>query len=155
MAHVATRRYAAQLLSLRHTNVLKCVGCGSRQKEYNVDFLLTGFDQAANIRRYHFEGIAPDRARIEFMVRADLILLRKYAIPLQELPLLCRHVLETHARDRARTFTFAETDMLGYANDRTAAKDAAEQKRKAHRQPPSPRLGQAWRSPNNSLGKLS
>jgi hypothetical protein len=134
---------------------LAVIGCGIEQKEQCMEFHLTGFDQAANVRRYHFECMAPDRTRTEFTVNADLVLLRKYAIPLQELPLLCLHVLEAHEGDRVRTFTFAESDMLGYAKDRTAAKDAAAEKRNARRHPLSPQLGQAWRSPQNSLGKLS
>jgi hypothetical protein len=117
-------------------------------------FILTGFDQTANIRQYHFQCLSPDRTRTEFTVCADLLLIRKYAIPLQELPLLCRHVLEARAGDRVRIFTFAEEEMLAYINDRNVAKEAAEQKRKGFRRPKSNRLGAAWRTPNNMLGKL-
>ncbi|PYT19255.1 MAG: hypothetical protein DMG59_01035 [Acidobacteria bacterium] len=109
-----------------------------------MEFVLTGFRQDTNIRRYRFEAIAADRTRKEVIVGADLGLIRKYKIPLQELPLLCRRLLEGHAEATALMFT--ETDMLGYANDRAAAAHAAEQKRRAHRAPTSSRVGQAWRT---------
>jgi len=112
-----------------------------------MEFVLTGFRQDKNIRRYAFQGIAADRKRTEFTVGVDLGLIRKYQIPLQELPLLCRHFLTGHAEGgQTQTLTFTEEDMLGYANRRAAARDAAELKRKAHRRPPSSRTGQAWRS---------
>ena len=107
-------------------------------------YVLAGFHQASSIRRYAFQRIAADRTRTEFTVGVDLDLVRKYQISLQELPLLCRRLLEGHAEATALMFT--ETDMLGYANDRAAAAHAAEQKRRAHRAPTSSRVGQAWRT---------
>ncbi|MBI3679070.1 MAG: hypothetical protein HY235_01485 [Acidobacteria bacterium] len=112
-----------------------------------MEFVLTGFRQDNNIRRYAFQGIAADRKRTEFTVGVDLSLVRKYQIPLQELPLLCCHLLTGHAEGgQTKTLTFTEEDMRGYASRRAAAQDAADLKRKAHRRPPSSRTGQAWRS---------
>ena len=112
-----------------------------------MEFVLTGFRQDKNIRRYAFQGIASDRKRTEFIVGVDLSLIGKYHIPLQELPLLCCRFLTGHAEDgRNHTLTFGEEDMVGYANRRAEAQDAAALKRKAHRRPPSSRAGQAWRS---------
>jgi len=112
-----------------------------------MEFVLTGFRQDNNIRRYAFQGIAADRKRTEFTVGVDLSLVRKYQIPLQELPLLCCHFLTGRAgAEQTQALTFTEEDMLGYANRRAAAQNAAELKRKAYRRPPSSRIGQAWRS---------
>jgi hypothetical protein len=41
---------------------------------------------------------------------------------------------------------FTEKDMLGYANDRAAAQEVADQKRRAHRMAASAKVGQAWRT---------
>ena len=91
-----------------------------------MDFLLTGMGQDNNIRRYTFDAVNANRTRTQFSVCADLILVRKYAIPLQELPLLCRHLLEEHSlTQESRTLTFTENDMISYVNHRAALKDAA------------------------------
>ncbi|MGH9662198.1 MAG: hypothetical protein ACRD96_26855 [Bryobacteraceae bacterium] len=119
-----------------------------------MEFVLTGFRQEKNIRRYAFQGIAADRKRTDFTVGVDLALIRKYEIPLQELPLLCCHFLTGRAEGlRTRSLMYAEDEMLGYANRRTAARDAAELKRRAHRRPASLRAGQAWRTQTATAGK--
>jgi hypothetical protein len=109
-----------------------------------MEFVLAGFRQDNNIRRYLFQGVGVDRKGTEFTVGADLVLVRKYRIPLQELPLLCRHVLEGYGSGQTRALMFSETDMIGYATRRTAELDAAEQKRRAHRSPPPSIRG--WRA---------
>ena len=59
-----------------------------------MEFVLTGFRQDANVRRFAFQRVAGDHSRTEFTVSADMSLLVKHKIPLQELPLLCRALLE-------------------------------------------------------------
>ena len=59
-----------------------------------MQFILTGFTQDKEFRVFAFEGIAADRVRTPFTVRADLSLSRTYGIRLQELPLMCRAILE-------------------------------------------------------------
>ena len=114
---------------------------GRRRMEY----VLTGFKQDENIRLFAFDGIDNVRARTRFTVGVDISLIRKYAISLQELPLLCRHLLEGHAETGPdRKLTFTEADMVGFADRRAAAQQAAEE-RKVHRKPPSHRVGEAWR----------
>jgi hypothetical protein len=109
-----------------------------------IEFVLAGFRQDNNIRRYSFQAVGVDRKGTEFTVGADLDLVRKYRIPLQELPLLCRHVLEGYGSGQTRALMFSENDMIGYATRRTAELDAAEQKRRAHRSPPPSLRG--WRA---------
>jgi len=114
-----------------------------------MEFVLAGFRQDSNIRRFNFEAVSADRTRRTVMVGADLNLIRKHKIPLQDLPLLCRRLLEGHVDVAALVLTelmFTEKDMLRCADDRAAAVDAAAQKRRAHHPPVSSRVGQAWRS---------
>ena len=112
-----------------------------------MEYVLTGFNQDKNVRRFVFEGIGDDRRLTEFTVVVDISLIRRYAISLQELPLLCLRLLEEQAAvGQAQQLTFTEADMVGYANRRTAAQLAVEE-RKMHRKPPSHRGGAAWRSP--------
>jgi hypothetical protein len=113
-----------------------------------MEFVFTGFRQVSDIRSYTFQIIAADRSKSIVTVGADLSLVRKHRIPLQELPLLCRRLLEnqTGTRKSTATLMFTEKDMLGYVSERVAAEHVAEMKRRAHRTPVSSRAGQAWRT---------
>ena len=113
-----------------------------------MDFVFTGFKQIKNLRQFAFEGIAEDRSRTTFFVDADLMLIRKYQITVQELPLLCIRLLGAHS-EGSHAITFTEEDMRSYATNRTAAKDLAASKRKPARRPASPAIGSAWRGPAN------
>jgi len=86
-----------------------------------MQFILMGFNQETDFRTFAFQGIAADRTRTEFTVRADLVLSRKYGIRVQELPLLCRRLLERDDRGEERhTLTFTEEDMRLHADTQTA-----------------------------------
>ncbi len=101
-----------------------------------MEFVLTGFRQEANVRRFAFQRVAGDHSRTEFTVSADMGLLVKHKIPLQELPLLCRALLEDQQQTGpGKAVNFTETDMLVYVNRRSAAKDEADRKRAQHRSP--------------------
>lgn len=112
-----------------------------------MEFVLTGFRHDENVREYAFQGISDDHKRAEFTVCVDLATVRRYGIPLQELPLLCRRLLEEREnRKPSAALTFTEQDMLGYANVRAARQREAEQKKRiARRHIPSPQAGKAWR----------
>ena len=111
-------------------------------------YILTGFSQDMGFRVFAFERVGEDGIRTEHAVRADLALIRRYDIRMQELPLLCRSLLERR-EDTAetRTVTFTEEEMCLHAKDCSAARAAAAQKRKPPRRPPSENLGAAWRVP--------
>ena len=111
-----------------------------------LEFVFTGFRQESDIRRYTFHIIAADRTKTAVTVGADLSLIRKHRIPLQELPLLCRRLLENQTGTSKAPLMFTEKDMLGYVSQRVAAEQVAEMKRRAHRTPVSSRAGQAWRT---------
>ena len=113
-----------------------------------MKFIFTGFRQTGSIRQYAFDGVEEGRTRTAFSVEADLTLLRKHAIAVQELPLLCVRLLEQlEESEGPHSLVFTEQDMLGFANDRAAAQEAARQRRRIHRAPPH-RAGQAWRAFN-------
>ena len=107
-----------------------------------MQFALAGFSQADNVRQYFFD-VVEDRNRKRVAVAADLILVHQYGIPLQELPLLCRRLLEGCMQ--IETIVFTEDEMARYADKRAAAASASAMKRRAHRPPVSSRVGQAWR----------
>jgi hypothetical protein len=118
-------------------------------KTPKLQFILTGFTQDAGFRVFAFERVGDGRIRTKFSVRADLALARVHGIPIQELSLLCRSILERREvfRDEGgelRSLTFTEDEMLAYARARTATLDAAKKRRASHR-PTSENLGAAWR----------
>jgi len=95
-----------------------------------MQFILTGFTQDTGFRVFAFERIGADRTRTAFTVRTDLNLIRKYGIQVQELPLLCRALLER--RDEAeleRTWIFTEEEMQAYASNCAAERDAVKRKK--------------------------
>jgi hypothetical protein len=96
-----------------------------------MDFVFSGFRQAGTFREYTFEGIAEDRSRSRFLVNADLNLARRHGITLQELPLLCLHLLEgLDTLSPAEPIEFTEEAMKTLAAERAAiAKAAALKKR--------------------------
>jgi hypothetical protein len=111
-----------------------------------MPFMLTGFKQDLGFRVFAFARVETDRTRTEYTVRADLALSRKYLIPLQELPLLCRNLLAGREDLGQTAVTFSEDDMRLYANDCAAARRAAKDKRKPSKRPPNGNLGAAWRA---------
>ncbi|MEP7355194.1 MAG: hypothetical protein ABI824_18340 [Acidobacteriota bacterium] len=118
-----------------------------------MQYVIGGFTQDKGFRVFNFEGVAEDRSRTSYQVRADLALLRKYGIQTQELSLLCRGLLEHRDEtDQSRTFVYTEKEMSLHAE--SAARDVAA-RRKAPRRPPTANLGGAWRTtPENSLSDL-
>jgi len=121
---------------------------GSSGRSAMPRFILTGFTQDMGFRVFAFAHIGADGIRTEYTIRADLGLIRRYDIRMQELPLLCRGVLERReSAGMTRSFTFTEEEMRVFEKDRTAARQAAAQKRRPPRRPASENLGAAWRGP--------
>lgn len=107
-----------------------------------MEVLLIRFHQVNGTRRFMFDCIGADRSKTRVIVSADVSLARKYDIRLQELPLLCRRLLDTMTEGGLTpSITFTEDNMVAVQK---AARDAAE--KKPHKPPrPSPAAGQAWR----------
>jgi hypothetical protein len=96
----------------------------------NVGYTLTGFSHDLGFRVFTFERIV-DHVRTAYVVRADLALARKHCVPIQELPLLCRTLLERRREgDSARLYTFGEAEMCEYENVRAARRAAEMEKRR-------------------------
>jgi len=105
-----------------------------------MEFVLAGFRQVDNIRLYYFDAVE-GKVRQQITVSADLTLIRNYRIALQELPLLCRRLLERRAAAEPAIVT--ESEMARHVSERAAANLIS--KRRQHRAPVSDRRGQAWR----------
>lgn len=111
-----------------------------------MNFTLTGFTQDEGSRVFAFQGIAADRTKLEYTVRADLDLIRRYGIRLQELPLLCRGLLDRlEDGGEARTVTFTEAGMRRHAEQCAAERNALKRK-SPRRNPPEP-AATPWRRP--------
>lgn len=114
-----------------------------------MQFVLTGFTQNSGFRVFAFEGIGEDRTRTKFTVQADLGLSLRYGIRLQELPLLCRALLDEGGG--IHTVTFTEDQMRACSEERALAREAAAAKKK--RPPPKPAngpVGPNWRTRQTS-----
>jgi hypothetical protein len=110
-------------------------------------FTLTGFTQELGFRVFAFEAVAADRSRSDVTVRIDLALSRSYGIRLQELPLLCRALLERGGETvTSSVLTFSESEMSALAQQR-AVRDAANHKKTAAGRRTSSSTGSAWRNP--------
>ena len=96
-------------------------------------FALMGFTNELSLRRFTFELVGSGPPRTTMVVVADMALVRKYEIPLQELPLLCVRLLQSWTAGADSTAVLSEREMIEYANRRKEAKDLAEQKRHMYR----------------------
>jgi len=104
-----------------------------------MNFLLTGFSNDQGFRVFAFEGVAEDNKRTDFSVRADLALIRGYGIRVQELPLLCRDLLERSDEVvRERPLTFTGEHMRLHAEVCAAELAAVQKRRPKYRPPPNP-----------------
>jgi hypothetical protein len=96
-----------------------------------MQYILTGFTNDMNFRVFAFDVFGGDRVRTTYWVRADLTLVRKYGIKLQELPLICRDVLEQRVfGSHQRTFTYTEAEMCIHADARAVAAEKLKAARK-------------------------
>jgi hypothetical protein len=118
-----------------------------------MQFVLKGFREATGFRIFVFDGIDADRSRAEYTVKTDLALTRRYGIRLQELPLLCRALLERQeAGEEKRSFTYSEIEMGEYASIEAARAEAARKRKPPRRPQNTERLGASWRGPMQHPG---
>lgn len=116
-----------------------------------MNFVFTGFQQTDNMRRFCFEAVLADRSRRAYVVTADIGLLRKHMIGLQDAPLICLHLLEDNGETTVPNHQmFTEEQMRRYAADRSAKKEASAAK--ARRPGPRARAAQSkgtsqWATP--------
>ena len=114
-----------------------------------MTYILNGFTQEGEFRVYSFEGIDSERARSTFLVRIHLGLSRQYGIRMQDLPLLCRVLLERSGEEPpSRTTTFTEREMDGHA--KAVAERAAAAQKPGTRKAGGANFGSAWRTPREA-----
>jgi hypothetical protein len=102
-----------------------------------MKFVLTGFCQNENIRRYSFQGIATGGSRTDWNVGVDLTMLQRHGIPLQEAPLLCSVLLAAQsAQDEGRSLMITESDIRARAEQRASERMESQNKRKPASLPP-------------------
>ena len=108
-----------------------------------MQFLYMGFTQQANIRCFRFQGVLPRErptklAKIfEYVLNADMALLTRYKIPVQDGPALCLEIL-TAALARAvndegipfAAYSVTSQDLSAFASARNAIADAKLARRK-------------------------
>jgi hypothetical protein len=98
-----------------------------------MSFILLGFSQEDNVRHFAFQRIAADGTRTGFTVHADLLLARKFNIKLQDLPLMCRQMLDSQPGPaEPAKLTFTADDMRIHLESATAASAANAAKRARH-----------------------
>src|SRR3954453_5965160 len=106
-------------------------------------YVLNGFSEEQGFRVFMFDSISADRVhmvRRPFTVRIDMALARKHGIRLQELPLLCRSILERDNADQEQqAFTYTEEDMRLHV-DRIAAREEAARLNRAPRRSSNPNV---------------
>jgi hypothetical protein len=103
-----------------------------------VQFVLTGFTQDMGFRVFAFKSAAVDRQPTEYTVRADMALARRHGIPIQDLSILCRGLLERQGDLlQACAITFGDEEMGLHARRLADARIALMAKRKpVNRRPP-------------------
>lgn len=118
-----------------------------KEEAAKPQFLLTGFTQAAGVRIYAFEGRI-DARRIDYTVEVDLALIAGYGIRIQDLPLLCRELLQQRAQpDELSSVVFTEQGMRSQAEKLAVARAETEHRKKQPRQLASADDDAGWRPP--------
>jgi hypothetical protein len=103
-----------------------------KQEAGKAQFFLSGFTQAAGIRIYAFQGRV-DTSRIDCTVEVDLALIPGYGIRIQDLPLLCRELLQQQAQsDEKSAVVFTEERMRSHAEKLAARHEAEHKKQPKH-----------------------
>jgi hypothetical protein len=101
-------------------------------QQNKLNFTLTGFSHDLGFRVFEFACVDDGREQTRYTVRADLTLVRKYGVQIQELPLLCRRLLEA-SEAPGRSLTLPEADMIACAERETLRNQA-----KLRKRPPAP-----------------
>jgi len=109
-------------------------------------FTLGGFSQTAGIRIYKFEGMV-DAHRVSYAVKVDLALIPVHGIRIQDLPLLCRDLLQRNIEpDETGAIVFTEQEMRTHAQKLATAREEAQQRKKPPRHIVSANTGAGWRT---------
>ncbi|MBI2686605.1 MAG: hypothetical protein HYX27_09840 [Acidobacteria bacterium] len=103
-----------------------------------MQFTLTGFTSESGFRVFGFRYVRSDRSTVECKVKADLAVARRYGISVQELPLLCRGILERSGQEPEAVVEFTEGDARQVASRREADRQAESSRRAFRKQRTTP-----------------
>ncbi len=109
-----------------------------------LHFLITGFTQTAGVRTYAFES-RTKAEQVNYTVEVNLALISRYGIRIQDLPLLCRELLQQAKSGEAGALVLTEQRMCSHAEKLALAREEARRRKK-----PSRRLANAqteWPAP--------
>ena len=83
--------------------------------------------ETTGVRLYSFEGIIAEGKRKYFLVTADLALLFKHHIRIQDVPMMCLRLLESfaEAEPQPRLLALTEADMAAHVRAKTAETEKA------------------------------
>jgi hypothetical protein len=83
----------------------------------SMKFTMVGFRDLESVRTFTFEFMRTDRTRGNVIVDANLSAARRHRIMLQELPLLCRRLLDKLDTDEVPPthVSFSESNMVEHA----------------------------------------
>jgi len=117
-----------------------------QQEGAKPQFYLTGFSQAAGIRTYAFQGRI-DATRTDYTVAVDLALIPGYGIRIQDLPLLCRELLQQRTEpDEISAMVFTEQQMRSHAEKLAVAREEADHKKKQAKSLANAAAAPSWRT---------
>lgn len=93
-------------------------------------FTLQGFSHRNTVRVYQFLRVDAAFVRTRFTVDVDLRSMAEFHIPVQEAPLMCRHLLENLPEgDALRQLALTTENMRTYADERAAVQSRSAKNR--------------------------
>ena len=115
-----------------------------------MKLLYMGFThKTPETRSYNFEGVAAAGTRKGFFVSAEVALLTKHHIRIQEVPMMCLRLLEAAAETEIelKSRNLTEADILAQVQAKAAEAEKAASKRAKRPFTPAAKvaLGMAWR----------
>ena len=116
-----------------------------------MQFVYMGFrHETSGVRLYTFEAVVAEGIRKDFLVTADINLLTKHHVRIQEVPMMCLRLLEGAAASEPQpdSLVLTETDMIAHIQAKAAERERAASKRtKRPFKPANPvAFGMAWKS---------
>src|SRR5712692_9878035 len=97
-----------------------------------MKLMYMGFShETTAVRLYSFEGVVSEGIRKGFHVTADIALLTKHHVRIQEVPMMCLRLLESCAEteQQPELLVLTEADMIVHVRAAAAAKEKAASKR--------------------------
>lgn len=116
-----------------------------------MQFVYMGFrHETSGVRLYSFEGVAAEGVRKAFQVTADMNLLAKHHVRIQEAPMMCLRLLESAAagQEQPDSLVLTETAIIAHVLAQTAEREraAAKKTRRPFKPAGQTALATGWKS---------